>query len=123
MEWLKIPNINVYAVIGILLFFAAGEVILGHYSNDQRDKTDWTLELIGFFVVARTKTIQVLTIVLISIALLPQFSSSLQGWSLWVAISFYLLIDDIPQYWYHRSAHEYDWLWKYYRVHHAAQDI
>ena len=123
MDWLSIPNIDVYAVIGILLFFALIEVVLGHYHNDKRDKTDWILELVGFFVVAFTKTIQVLLIVFVGDALMPQFSNALQSWSLWLAIPFYLFIDDVSQYWYHRSAHEYEWLWKHHRVHHAAQDM
>ena len=123
MNWLSIPNIDVYFVIGILVFFAAIEVILGHYEKTHRDKNDWILETIGFFVVAFTKSFQVLAIVFVGDALFPQLSNVLSGWSLWLAIPFYLLIDDISQYWYHRSAHEYEWLWKHHRVHHAAEDM
>lgn len=123
MNWLSIPNIDVYAVIGILTFFAAIEIVLGHYNRTKRDRDDWILELIGFFVVAGTKTLQVLAIVFIGDALLPQLSNSLSHWSLWIAIPFYLFIDDISQYWYHRSAHEYEWLWKHHRVHHVAEEM
>ncbi len=123
MNWLNIPNIDVYAVVAILVFFAALEVIHGHYHETHRNKHDWTLELIGFFVVAATKTMQVLAVVWIGDALLPAYSNVLSSWSIWLALPFYLLIDDVSQYWYHRFAHEYEWLWKHHRVHHAAKDM
>ena len=123
MDWLNTPNIDVYFVIGILVFFAAIETILGHYNKTNRRKDDWILELIGFFVVAGTKAMQVLAIVLIGDALLPNLSNTLGSLSLWLAFPLYILIDDMAQYWYHRSAHEYDWLWKHHRVHHAAESM
>jgi sterol desaturase/sphingolipid hydroxylase (fatty acid hydroxylase superfamily)/CDGSH-type Zn-finger protein len=122
-DWLTIPNIDIYAVIFILSLFAAIEIILGHYHNTHRDKNDWILELIGFFVVAGTKALQVLAIVLVGDALLPQYSNVFSHWPLWLALLFYLLIDDFSQYWYHRLAHEHDWLWKHHRSHHAAEDM
>lgn len=123
MSWLSIPNIDVYAVIFILVSFAAIETILGHYRNTTRRSDDWILELVGFFVVIGTKALQVLAIVFLGDWLFPQFSNVLEGWTLWLAFPVYILIDDISQYWYHRFAHEYDWLWKHHRVHHAAENM
>ncbi|WP_299456382.1 sterol desaturase family protein [uncultured Microscilla sp.] len=34
-----------------------------------------------------------------------------------------MLVDDFSQYWYHRSAHEYPFLWKLHRPHHAAPEM
>ena len=117
MDWLSIPNIDVYLVIGILSFFALLETIHGHYRDSNRRKDDWILEIIGFFVVAGTKGLQVLFVVWIGDLLLPQFSNTLSSWSLWLAFPFYILIDDFCQYWYHRLAHEHTWLWKHHFSH------
>lgn len=122
-EFLAIPNIDVYFVLGILALFGLIETILGHYRRTKRDRGDWILEGLGFFVVAFTKIILVLAVVLIGDNLFPASSNILQGWTLWLSVPFYLFIDDIAQYWYHRSAHEYQWLWKHHRVHHQAEDM
>lgn len=123
MEWLSIPNIDVYFVIGILVSFALIEAIHGHYTDTNRRKDDWILEIVGFFIAAITKAVQVLLVVWLGDALLPQFSNSLENWMLLVAFPFYILIDDFMQYWYHRLAHEHDWLWKHHFSHHAAPEM
>ena len=123
MDWLSIPHMDVYAVIGILTFFALLETIHGHYHETHREKDDWILEGFGFFIVAGTKTFQVLLVVWLGDMLLPQFSNSLSGWSIWLAFPFYILIDDVMQYAYHRLAHENAWLWKHHVAHHAAEDM
>lgn len=123
MSWLDIPNIDLYAVLGILFFFAVLETVLGHYHNTSRRTDDWILESIGFFVVAGTKILHVVIVVLLGDFLFPSLSNSLEHWSLLLSFPVYILIDDMAQYWYHRSAHEYNWLWKHHRVHHAAENM
>jgi len=121
--FLNIPNIDVYAVLLILGLFGLIEFVLGHYQSTGRSKDDWILESVGFFVVAGSKLLIVFAIVMIADAIFPQTSNAFQSWSLWLSIPFYILIDDVLQYWYHRSAHEYEWLWKHHRVHHQAEDM
>ncbi|MEE9371713.1 MAG: sterol desaturase family protein [Saprospiraceae bacterium] len=123
MTWLDIPNIDLYLVLGILFVFGAVETILGHYHNTVRRRDDWILESIGFFVVAITKTLLVGIVFYLGNIFFPNLAGAFGGWSLWLAFPFYILIDDLAQYWYHRSAHEYDWLWKHHRVHHAAENM
>ena len=122
-KFLAIPNIDAYAVLGILGFFGLIEFILGHYFETKRSKDDWILEGLGFFVVIFTKLLLVAIVIFGGDLLFPATSNIFQGWSLWLSIPFYLLIDDVAQYWYHRSAHEYEWLWKHHRVHHQAEDM
>jgi len=123
MTWLDIPNIDLYAVISILFLFGFIEFVLGHYQKSERNTDDWILEAIGFFVVALTKTLIVAMVYGLGKLILPQLSGLLVGWHILPAFLFYLLIDDVAQYWYHRSAHEYNWLWKHHRVHHAAREM
>ena len=105
------------------LFLQQSKHCLDIIKNTKRTKDDWILEMLGVFVVKATNLLQVPFVVLVGDALLPQMSDALVSWSLWLSIPFYLLIDDVLQYWYHRSAHEYDWLWKHHRVHHAAEEM
>ena len=122
-EFLNIPNIDLYFVLGILFLFGLIEFVLGHYNKSERSSDDWILESLGFFVVAITKTLLVAAVFFLGKALLPAVHGAFAAWHIVPAFFFYIFIDDIAQYWYHRSAHEYNWLWKHHRVHHAAKEM
>jgi len=47
----------------------------------------------------------------------------LSSQNFWILFLTYILIDDFLQYWYHRSAHEYEFLWKLHRPHHQAEEM
>ena len=53
----------------------------------------------------------------------PASANLLTGLSFVSVFIGYLLIDDLLQYWYHRSAHEYPFLWKLHRSHHQAEEM
>lgn len=122
-EFLNIPNIDLYFVLGILFLFGLIEFVLGHYNKSERNSDDWILESIGFFVVAITKTLLVAAVFFLGKALFPSVYGIFTAWHIVPAFFFYIFIDDMAQYWYHRSAHEYNWLWKHHRVHHAAREM
>ena len=123
MAWLETPNIDIYFVVAVLFFFGFVEFLLGHYSHSKRSKDDYILELGGFFVVGLTKSIVVFVAHYIATLIAAPWFGAFANWSLWLSLPFYLLIDDFLQYWYHRSAHEYKWLWKHHYNHHAAEDM
>ena len=123
MDWLEIPNIELYAVLGILFLFGAIEFALGHYKNTSRRKDDWVLEALGLGVVQGTKMLLILIVYFAGDFFFPLLFNSLSHWSLLLSFPVYIFIDDLAQYWYHRSAHEYNWLWKHHRVHHAAESM
>ena len=122
-EILAIPNLDFYAVISVLALFGGLEYILGHYKDSTRRKDDWILESVGFFVVIITKLLLVAVIYFLGKTIFPAASGAFVNWSLLIGFPFYILIDDFCQYWYHRSAHEYDWLWKHHRVHHDTREM
>ena len=43
--------------------------------------------------------------------------------TLWASALFVLVGDDLLQYWYHRKAHEWPWLWKLHRPHHSSREM
>jgi len=119
-----IDNLDSYLVLGILFVFALIEARLGYLKNSKRTFSDWIQEAGGFAVLSIfTKPGIVLAVLGIGNRLFPQLGDTLAGASLWWALPLFMLVDDFFQYWYHRSAHEYDWLWKLHRPHHQAEEM
>lgn len=123
LEFLNIPNIDSYIVLGILLIFGLIETLSGHYSNSQRKSDDWIMEGLGFIMVSLIKALIFFGAFILGKLIFPSLMGSFAAWGLLLSFLFYILIDDILQYWYHRLAHEYTWLWKHHRPHHAAEEM
>lgn len=50
----------------------------------------------------------------------PAGKGSLAATPLWLQFVAFLLLDDLVQYWWHRSAHSFKVMWPLHRMHHAA---
>lgn len=121
---LTIENIDVYFVIGIILFFSLLESISGFLKNSKRAKGDWIQEIMSFVVLGNLiKPIIVFVIFITGTHLIPQYNNSLGSYPFIALFAFYILTDDFLQYWYHRSAHETPFLWKLHRPHHQAEEM
>ena len=119
-----IKDLDVYVVLGILVFFGLVEIISGYLHRSKRTKSDWIQEVGSFLMLSQLiKPGIVLGILFAGKYLFPDYLYVFGDWSLWMMLPFYLLIDDVLQYWYHRSAHEYEWLWKLHRPHHQAEEM
>ena len=123
-EILNIENIDIYFVIGIILFFGILESISGFLKNSNRKKGDWIQEIMSFFVLGNlVKPLIVFLIFKAGDFYFPEYRSSLGSYSFIILFSSYILIDDLLQYWYHRTAHETPFLWKLHRPHHQAEEM
>ncbi len=119
-----IENLDTYLVLGILVVFGVLEVMAGYLHRSQRTRSDWIQEMGGFFALSvLIKPAIVVAVLSIGKTFIPSYIGVFGQWSLWLMLPFYLLIDDVLQYWYHRSAHEYEWLWKLHRPHHQAEEM
>ncbi len=123
-ELFGIPNMDVYLIMGVLIFFGLIEVISGYLQRTQRKSDDWIQEFGGFIVLS----LGIKPLIVGSVYFLgTQFFAETQGimstMSFWITLPTYLLIDDLMQYWYHRSAHENPFLWKLHRAHHQAEEM
>ncbi|MEZ4884037.1 MAG: sterol desaturase family protein [Chitinophagales bacterium] len=119
-----IPNLDVYIILGILVIFGLMEMMAGYLHRTNRTSNDWIQEAGGFFMLSvAIKPLIVLTVLGLGSALLSQYQGIISHWSIWAMLPFYLFIDDLLQYWYHRSAHEYEFLWKLHRPHHQAEEM
>ena len=111
-------------VIGYLLIFGILDAITGLYHNSKRTKDDWLIETISIAAIAiLVKPGAALLTLLVGKALLAEYHLHYQEISIWISLPIFLLIDDLSQYWYHRSAHEYPFFWKLHRPHHAAPEM
>jgi len=122
-DLLSDSNTGKYVVLFTILFFGGIEIFAGHIKNSSRTRDDWMAEIGGFFLVSLASFIGLFGINYLGEQLFPDAHYSMASLSLWIAAPLYMLIDDVSQYWYHRSAHEYNFLWKHHRVHHAAEDM
>ncbi len=119
-----IANFDVYAIIGVLVFFSLIETFSGFLFSTRRTISDWIQELGNFFLLSFiTKPLVVLASMALCNWALPGFANRFDESALWFTLPLFLLIDDILQYWYHRFGHEYAWLWKLHRPHHQAEEM
>lgn len=121
--YLNDPSTGKYAVLITLVFFGGIEFFLGHYKETKRTKNDWILEPLSFVVLSINSIAVLFGIIYLGQILFPSAYNSLSDLTLWIALPIYFLVDDFAQYWYHRSAHEYQWMWKHHRPHHAATEM
>lgn len=118
------PAVNEYLVVGILFVFGLAEIISGKLSRSRRRFSDWIQEAGGFLVISLLiKPSIVLVVVHAGQYFFPAQYLVFSELNFWIALILYLLIDDVLQYMYHRSAHEYDFLWKLHRPHHQAEEL
>lgn len=111
-------------VAGILLFFGIMEAIFGYLSNSKRSKDDVFIETVNaLFLFIITKPIVFFLSFSLVKFLFPNQAGAWTSLPFWLGLIIVVLGDDFLQYWYHRSSHEYKWLWKWHRAHHAATEM
>ena len=111
-------------IASFMLFLGILESIGGLYHDSKRTKDDWWIEVLSFVHSSTvSKPLIVIVTALIMGATLPMWEGAYSDTSLWIALPFVLLVDDFIQYWYHRKAHEWPWLWNLHRPHHTGPDM
>jgi sterol desaturase/sphingolipid hydroxylase (fatty acid hydroxylase superfamily)/CDGSH-type Zn-finger protein len=111
-------------VLGILVIFGLSEAAFGYFANSKRSKDDVLTETINaIFLFAITKPIVVFMGLWLMKLVFPNQEKMFTPLPFWLGLMVFILVDDFLQYWYHRSAHEYKWLWKWHRAHHTATEM
>ncbi len=115
---------DVFVIMGILIFYGFLEVGNGYLERTNRNFGDWIQEFGGFLALSLiVKPLLVFTVYTLGTNFFADYQYVLSGQSFWLLFITYILIDDLMQYWYHRSAHEYEFLWKLHRSHHQAEEM
>ncbi len=119
-----IPNSDVYIVSFILVFFVVLEVVNGYLDRSNKKRSDWIQEFGGYLALGLTiKPAIIFTAMYLGMTFFPSYKYAISEMNFLFGLLGYLLIDDLLQYWYHRSAHEYQFLWKLHRPHHQAEEM
>lgn len=119
-----IANNNMYFVLVILVFFGLIEASMGFIANSKRTKDDVLVETVNtFFLMVITKPVVMFLAFNLMGLIFTNWENILSNLSFWAGLLVFLLVDDFLQYWYHRSSHEYKWLWKHHRPHHTATEM
>lgn len=120
----NVEDFYIYAVMGVLLFFAIGDLIVGSYHHGKRTKDDLMQEAVGFVQLsAFIKPAIVFGAAMLMTLVAPSLKNAYADLSLLYALPIYMIIEDFTLYWYHRKAHETEWLWKLHRPHHATPEM
>ena len=108
-------------VAGVLAAFIILELLLRRFPWRGLRRRDHWLDLAAF---AQASVLVGPLIVIGTAAIESKLMPGMAGaWSdvawYWQFLAF-LLFDDLVQYWYHRAAHTYTWLWPVHKFHHTA---
>ena len=125
MTILDIKYIDVYSVLSILIVFGLIESLGGLYGkNSIRSRNDWYVELFStFHLFVLIKPIIFFSMTYLLINFLPQYRNIFSDASFWISSVVVTFGDDFLQYWYHRKAHKWSWLWKLHRPHHSSREM
>lgn len=111
-------------VLAIIAFFGLIETLGGFYANSKRNRDDVLIETFNtFMLMVFTKPLIVFATISALNWAVPSTDGALSLLPFFVSLVGFLLVDDFLQYWYHRFAHEYKWLWKLHRAHHTATEL
>lgn len=106
------------------MVFGVLELAAGLLDHPKRAKGDYFIESFSFFSLSLlVKPGIVLAVMTIGSIFAFAYSNILQSANFWLLLLGFLLAYDILQYWYHRLAHENDFLWKLHRPHHLAREM
>ncbi len=120
-EVFGIDHFDEKAVVAFLLLFGIAEALLGAYKNSRRTRHDYMTELVSFPQL--TVLIQpgiLLIVIFMGRSLFPEMEEQFASVAYGFQFLIFVLIEDLPQYWWHRLAHHSPLLWKFHVAHHAS---
>ncbi|WP_019961799.1 sterol desaturase family protein [Woodsholea maritima] len=109
-------------LVATYILLIAMEFATGLHKAKGKTLSDWAIDLIAITqlaIIIKPLAI-VIAFTLMSVAL-PHFAGALAAMPAWIAFFMVFIPDDFLHYWYHRVAHERDWMWPMHRTHHTAE--
>jgi len=116
-------KLELTVILGIFIAFAILEAIYtGLLHKPKQVKGDWTVELVGTFVLsAFTQPFILFASFSVCAFFFPQMADRLSEIHYFYAFCLFLLFDDMTQYWWHPITHSVPWLYNLHRPHHNAE--
>jgi sterol desaturase/sphingolipid hydroxylase (fatty acid hydroxylase superfamily) len=92
------------------------------FRKREQTRDDAVVEVVGTTVLlGLTQPLIVLFVTLGMGVYAPQWRDALSGLNIFAAIGLFLVLDDMTQYWLHRTSHSVPWLYNLHRAHHNAR--
>ncbi len=104
----------------VFIGLAMLELVLGIYNSKKRYIRDWIIDFISVAQLSLLlKPVALFLAYMIAQHLWPSGHNLLSDLPFWLAFLIVFLPDDFMHYWYHRLAHEHEWIWPMHRTHHT----
>jgi sterol desaturase/sphingolipid hydroxylase (fatty acid hydroxylase superfamily) len=102
----------------VIIFLCAAEIVAGKETKSSIH--DFIIDLVTFSLpdILINPVIALVVGTLASVAL-PKGAGSLGGVPWWAQFIAFLILEDMVNYWFHRIAHTYDWMWRFHLAHHT----
>ena len=110
-------------ILAIYLGFAALELWRSNlFSKEEQTRDDGIVEAVSIIVLLGfTQPMVLFGAAALAGLIAPQYEGALAGLNVFAAIGLFLILDDMMQYWWHRAAHTFPWLYNLHRPHHNAR--
>ncbi|MCG8672777.1 MAG: sterol desaturase family protein [Pseudomonadales bacterium] len=97
------------------------EGLSGLFQNQKKHSRHWWIDFISLAQVALLIKPAIFLLASLGLGLLlTDYQNALTDMPFWLGFLLVFLPDDFTHYWYHRLAHENDWMWPWHRTHHST---
>jgi sterol desaturase/sphingolipid hydroxylase (fatty acid hydroxylase superfamily) len=122
---MKFTDSHIYYEILILFaVISIAEAFTGLYKSEKWSRNEWYINVAGLFLSSTiTRPISFLLSAYVLNYFFADYYNVFENVPLWAGVLITALLEDFTQYWWHRAAHTYPWLWKGHRVHHSAPEM
>lgn len=102
----------------VVVFFCMAEIVAG--KHPKTSLSDLIIDLTTFalpdILIRPVVSFIIGAVVLVA---LPEEAGALAGTPWWAQFIAFLVLEDMVNYWFHRAAHKYPWMWRFHLAHHT----
>lgn len=115
--------ISNWIVLGIYVAFGLIELVHSDlFTKREQCRNDGIVETIStVLLLTVTQPSIILFVNWLGLRWFPQYQGALSGIGFWLALTLFLVFEDMMQYWWHRASHSFAWLYNLHRAHHNAR--
>lgn len=114
---------HLLVILSVLATFVVLEIIFtGFFKKPGQTFGDAIVEIISSLsLIFLTQPLALLGGGFLAAAIAPNAAGALAGLPVIAGLALFLIFDDMVQYWHHRAAHTFPWLYNLHRPHHNAE--
>lgn len=113
-----------YEILVLLIVFSIVEFITGVFKSGKWTKNEWHITVAGLLMSSViTRPVSFIFSTYVLQFFFKDYANYFESTPFWLGLIIVTVLEDFTQYWWHRAAHTYEWLWKGHRVHHSAPEM